>query len=410
MFPYQDPTGSNCLERQGALSTYRGKLNAQYETAVKIANTNFVPIRAFSGLSSGGTGDRVIGFLPNAQFHTATVSWNAFPRRKASVSNADVDGNRNLQEEYAEWMVQSVGGKLSSVTFTTEFAAYFQTLADISFEALVAGIKEVIPNANPTVQELYGQAQKPAPLAADGVVGKGTWDLLGQILDRPDSSPPTLRLGSKGEAVVWLQTRLTWLGLFDGKLDGEFGAKTQAAVIAAQKKYAGGGELFLQNLPNNPWNNGQKGLFCMVQDENTLPLLFALLVKCAVPRKDVQAQEVCAIVSPSCVPGRSSDPNVCATVQTEALNGNVLSLGDPVGIRMLKLQGIWAINKVQIDINDPQKNQGVWQVSRGNCRAVLKNLPGLTLDGVPITAGSQVARKLQVGASVMIASAKDLKK
>jgi hypothetical protein len=114
MFPYQDPTGSNCLERQGALSTYRGKLNAQYETAVKIANTSFVPIRAFSGLTSSGPGDRVIGFLPNAQFHTATVSWNAFPRRKASVSNADVDSDRNLQEEYTEWMVQSVGGKLSS--------------------------------------------------------------------------------------------------------------------------------------------------------------------------------------------------------------------------------------------------------------------------------------------------------
>ncbi len=411
MFPYQDPTGSDSLQRQGALETYRGKINAQYETVSKVSGTKFLPIRAFSPLQPSGLAERIITFSTGAQFTNVTVTWIAFPKRKQSVNAAEVDADRTLQEEYTEWVVQSSGGKITSITFTTEFAAYFQTLADISFEALVAGIKDVIPTANPTVQELYGTDQKPQPLTADGVVGPATWAILGNVLDRPESSPPTMRLGSQGESVVSLQTRLAWLGLLDGKLDGSFGPKTEAAVIAAQKRYAGGGELFRRNLGNNPWNNGKKGLLCMTQAENTLPLLFGLAVNCAVPRLDMPVQEVCSAVgSLNCVPGRNSDPNVCRAVQDQVRNGNVLSLSDPVGIRIVTLQGMWRINGTKIDINDSTKNQGAWQVSRGSHRAVLKNLPGLTVDGSPITSGAQVARLLQVGARVTIAAEKDLKR
>jgi peptidoglycan hydrolase-like protein with peptidoglycan-binding domain len=408
MFPYQDPTGSDCLQRQGAIETYRGKLNAQYETSAITANTQFVPIRAFSGLPPSGPADQPLMLRSGATFDSGSVDWNAFPLRSKTVSKAQVDADRRLQEEYTEWVVQSNGGKLSSITFTTEFAAYFQTLADLSFEALVAGIKEVIPNANPTVRELYGTDQKPLPLTADGVVGPATWELLGRILDRPASSPPTMRLGSQDESVKSLQTRLAWLGLLDAKLDGVFGPKTQAAVIAAQKRYAGGGELFRRNLFDNPWNNGQKGIFCMAQGENTLPLLFALLAKCSVPQVDLNAKEVCAAVSPSCVVGRSSDPSVCNAAQVSARNGKVLSLSDPVGVCIIKLQGGWKLGNDNININNPQENQGIWQVSRGNRRAVLKNLPGLTLDGAPLTSGAQVASMLQVGVKVSSAAAKDL--
>jgi Putative peptidoglycan binding domain len=399
MFPYKDPTETDFLARQGAIDAYRGRMNSQYNTASKVAKTKFVPIAALSNLK------------PNAEAEIASVPWIAFPQRRVGVSNEQVDKVRSNQEEYVEWIAQSSGGTLSSVTFTNEFSTYFQTLADLGFDALVAGIKEVIPNANPTVKELFGVAQKPVPLKADGVVGPATWDLLEDILDRPipatDNS--VLRLGSRGEAVVWLQTRLNWLNLLDSKLDGSFGAKTEAAVIALQKKYAGGSALFEKNLPNNPWNNGQKGIFCMTNFSNTLPLLFGLMSQCSVPRSDVRPQEVCNIVGAiNCVPGRSSDPFVCVAAQTKALGGNVLSLRDPVGIKFIKLLGIWRLNGTQIDINDPLKNQGLWQVSRGQHRGVLKNAPGLTLDGAPITTGAQVAKKLQVGADVVVAAATDL--
>ncbi|MCU0568164.1 MAG: peptidoglycan-binding protein [Oculatellaceae cyanobacterium Prado106] len=398
MFPYKDPTGTDFLQQQGALDTYRGRLISRYDTASKVANTHFAPIASMHNLKSGKDPD------------VATVTWTAFPRRNESVSNDQVDRVRTNQEEYVEWAVQSSGGKLSSITFTTEFSAYFQTLADHSFNALVAGVKAVIPTANPTVRELLGVDQVPAPLTADGVVGPATWKMLEMVLDRPvPDNAPTLRQGSRGEPVVWLQIRLRWLNLLDGSLDGSFGAKTHAAVVAAQKRYLGAGELFRRNLSNNPWNNGQKGILCMANFSNTLPLLFGLMANCSTPRPNVRPQEVCNLVgSINCVPGRSSDPFVCVAAQTQALSGNALSLRDPVGIEFRALQGIWRINGQQIDINNPQQNQGIWQLSRGRHRAVLKNVPGLTLDGAPIISGAQVARKLQVGADVVVASKGDV--
>ena len=51
----------------------------------------------------------------------------------------------------------------------------------------------------------------------------------------PVKTNPTLRKGSKGEDVKTLQTKLTNLGYSLGSIDGSFGGKTEAAVIAFQK-------------------------------------------------------------------------------------------------------------------------------------------------------------------------------
>ncbi|MEV4087203.1 L,D-transpeptidase family protein [Nonomuraea fuscirosea] len=45
----------------------------------------------------------------------------------------------------------------------------------------------------------------------------------------------TLKLGAKGEAVTWMQKRLTELGYRPGKADGQYGGTTLAAVWAFQK-------------------------------------------------------------------------------------------------------------------------------------------------------------------------------
>lgn len=47
---------------------------------------------------------------------------------------------------------------------------------------------------------------------------------------------PVLRLGMQGPAVEGLQERLRALGLLKGSVDGVFGAETQAAVRAAQRR------------------------------------------------------------------------------------------------------------------------------------------------------------------------------
>jgi peptidoglycan hydrolase-like protein with peptidoglycan-binding domain len=50
------------------------------------------------------------------------------------------------------------------------------------------------------------------------------------------STLPILRVGMKGPAVEGLQQRLRSLGYLQGSVDGVFGAETQAAVKAAQRK------------------------------------------------------------------------------------------------------------------------------------------------------------------------------
>ncbi len=48
---------------------------------------------------------------------------------------------------------------------------------------------------------------------------------------------PILRVGMHGPEVVKLQQKLQKLGFFDGNIDGDFGAKTETAVKAAQQRY-----------------------------------------------------------------------------------------------------------------------------------------------------------------------------
>lgn len=74
-------------------------------------------------------------------------------------------------------------------------------------------------------------------LQVDGVVGPQTWAALG--VSCPPSPPanlcPTLRQGSTGPAVRRLQKLLTNSGYNPGSIDGIFGPKTEAAVLAFQK-------------------------------------------------------------------------------------------------------------------------------------------------------------------------------
>jgi peptidoglycan hydrolase-like protein with peptidoglycan-binding domain len=76
--------------------------------------------------------------------------------------------------------------------------------------------------------------QQGAGLTADGVVGPLTWAAL------PDGGPmPTLQEGSSGAVVKSLQQVLSngaseW-GVGPGAIDGQFGPKTKASVIAFQK-------------------------------------------------------------------------------------------------------------------------------------------------------------------------------
>ena len=80
--------------------------------------------------------------------------------------------------------------------------------------------------------------QKANGLGVDGIVGKLTW---GKLYDAtpvnvtPVTTQPMLRTGSRGDTVRKLQEMLNAKGYTCGNVDGIFGSKTKAAVLAFQK-------------------------------------------------------------------------------------------------------------------------------------------------------------------------------
>lgn len=76
-------------------------------------------------------------------------------------------------------------------------------------------------------------------LTADGVVGAKTWAALDKAVappapptppTPPSTQRPTLRVGSTGQDVLYLQGALKLLGYYTGPLDGSFGSGTADAV------------------------------------------------------------------------------------------------------------------------------------------------------------------------------------
>ena len=80
--------------------------------------------------------------------------------------------------------------------------------------------------------------QKANGLGVDGIVGKLTWAKLYDATPvnvTPVTTQPMLRTGSRGDAVRKLQEMLNAKGYDCGSVDGIFGSKTKAAVLAFQK-------------------------------------------------------------------------------------------------------------------------------------------------------------------------------
>lgn len=69
--------------------------------------------------------------------------------------------------------------------------------------------------------------QHAAEIESNGIVGPITWQKLNLIYD---ANRPQVKLGSKGTAVKWVQTRLNEIHSYGLKVDGNFGVKTLAAV------------------------------------------------------------------------------------------------------------------------------------------------------------------------------------
>ena len=107
----------------------------------------------------------------------------------------------------------------------------FVMMKTLGFEGIDGAFGTITKNAVVAFQENEG-------LAADGVIGNGTWARM-----PADPDTPALRRGSTGGAVIGLQKGLRKFGgagssTDPGAADGNFGPRTEAAVKDYQTKHS----------------------------------------------------------------------------------------------------------------------------------------------------------------------------
>ncbi len=149
MFNYTDPAGRNFLSNDAVTQAFRQRMQGVYDSFARRPNSGLTWIEAFQQLSGGQ--------LPQQP----SVDWLAFPIT-AQATDKQIDRDRfEHQDEYIEWRAETKQNKLSRVTFTTEFPEYYEAFAAVGLDALVSAITDVIPDADPTVDELFGTGFNP---------------------------------------------------------------------------------------------------------------------------------------------------------------------------------------------------------------------------------------------------------
>ena len=148
---------------------------------------------------------------------------------------------------------------------------------------------------------------------------------------------------------------------------------------------------------DNPWNNGEKGIMQLIQPANTMGALFRLMEDCAIPDPSTPVENICG--GGFCVPDRNSDPKVCSTAQGAVRQEKAVTLADPVGIEIARLDGDWELDGDPVDINE---GDDIWNVSHGGHFGLLSVPEELTVDGDEIESGAQVARFLFVRARALL--------
>ncbi len=90
---------------------------------------------------------------------------------------------------------------------------------------------------NPTVEADASQPQPRSPSASDtDTSSQVDFAASPDAESAPSVEFPVLRRGMRGAAVIGLQERLSAIGVYNGPIDGIFGAQTEAAVVATQRR------------------------------------------------------------------------------------------------------------------------------------------------------------------------------
>lgn len=149
MFAYTDPTASSRLAASEALQFWRQVVRGEEVTSARRPGSAYTLLDAFDG-------------VPEDSITTSPVTWLAFPK-SANATFEDIDADRLLQDEYVEWHATRDGdGRLERVVFSCEFRWWWGVLAAVSAEALADGIRDLHPEADPSVEDLFGPGFDPA--------------------------------------------------------------------------------------------------------------------------------------------------------------------------------------------------------------------------------------------------------
>lgn len=230
----QGSTGNSVEQVQFWLNTL-----SQFDTAIpnvtvdgRFGPATTAAVRAFQR-SEGLTADGVVG----------RATWDALYKAYQSAES-DISGGAANGYPGTALRLGDRGASVKQLQFYLRFAAAnYSAVPSVAVDGIFG----------PATETSVRRFQSYFGLAADGVVGRATWNKLNEVYtdiannllapnQRPGTFPGTLREGSSGRAVRELQYYLYVLSFYFPSIprlviDGQFGPATTAAVRAYQRLF-----------------------------------------------------------------------------------------------------------------------------------------------------------------------------
>ena len=204
-------------KRLKELGYYKGSADGDFGPATEKA---VIAFQKDHGLTADGkVGEKTLSKLNSSNTSSAKESSSSSSKESKATAVPKVSENTYLESGKSGKQVKTMQNRLIELGWLSGSAS--GTYDDATEAAVIA-------------------FQKKAKLWADGKAGPKTLEAL-YSSNAPSSSKPasgsgeTLERGSKGSEVKKLQNRLKDLGYLEGSVDGDFGEKTEAAVIEFQQ-------------------------------------------------------------------------------------------------------------------------------------------------------------------------------
>ena len=197
-------------------------------SAVKDLQTKLKKLGFYNAYVDGSYGDTTVAAVKAFQKkYNLTADGVAGSETLKKLDSAYKNADSNTSTDDDSLRKGATGTAVKTLQTNLKKLGFYTAYVDGSFGATTE-------SAVKAFQRKYG-------LTADGVAGSETLKKLDSAYKNADSNTSTdddsLRKGATGTAVKTLQTNLKKLGFYTAYVDGSFGATTESAVKAFQRKY-----------------------------------------------------------------------------------------------------------------------------------------------------------------------------